>query len=68
VIPRRVGGVHRGLLRGKWRTLRDPRKPKEPELFQEITLPDGSVMVTMVLLKDALITTSPWGMCLRSFS
>ena len=33
--------------------LRDPRKPSEPELFHERTLPAGSQMVTMVLLKEA---------------
>src|SRR5579872_48551 len=33
--------------------LRDPRKPSEPELFQESTLPAGSEIVTIVLLKDA---------------
>src|ERR1700747_2796031 len=47
--------------------LRDPRKPSEPELFHEITFPAISVMVTMVLLKDACTCTSPWGTCLRSF-
>src|SRR5580704_4255610 len=33
--------------------LRDPRKPSDPELFHDRTLPFMSVMVTMVLLKDA---------------
>ena len=33
--------------------LRDPRKPSEPELFQESVLPWPSVMVTMVLLNEA---------------
>src|SRR6185437_8747823 len=33
--------------------LRDPRKPSDPELFQEIVLPCASVMVTMVLLNEA---------------
>src|SRR6476620_2232732 len=47
--------------------LRDPRKPSEPELFHEITLPAMSVMVTIVLLKDACTCTSPCGTCLRSF-
>src|SRR5947209_20276685 len=47
--------------------LLDPRKPSEPELFHEITLPAISVMVTMVLLKEACTCTSPCGMCLRSF-
>src|SRR6266705_794533 len=32
---------------------RDPRKPSDPELFQERTFPAWSEMVTMVLLKEA---------------
>src|SRR5580700_8863382 len=47
--------------------LRDPRKPSEPELFHDNTLPDISVMVTMVLLNDACTCTNPCGTCLRSF-
>src|SRR5271168_2278413 len=47
--------------------LRDPRKPSDPELFHDRTLPFMSVMVTMVLLKEACTCTSPWGTCLRSF-
>src|ERR1700751_6481013 len=47
--------------------LRDPRKPSEPELFHQITFPAMSVIVTIVLLKDACTCTSPCGMCLRSF-
>src|SRR5579872_2231221 len=47
--------------------LRDPRKPSEPELFHDTVLPFGSVIVTMVLLKDACTCTSPCGTCLRSF-
>src|SRR5215472_13882789 len=47
--------------------LRDPRKPSEPELFHEITFPAISVIVTIVLLKDACTCTSQCGMCLRSF-
>src|SRR5690348_14677508 len=47
--------------------LRDPRKPSDPELFHEITLPAWSLMVTIVLLNDAWICTTPWGTCLRSF-
>src|SRR5215467_13460296 len=47
--------------------LRDPRKPSEPELFQASTLPLVSEMVTIVLLKDAWMCTSPCGTCLRSF-
>src|SRR5580698_3066678 len=41
--------------------LRDPRKPSEPELDHEITLPMGSVMVTIVLLNDACTWTRPIG-------
>src|SRR5689334_14103240 len=47
--------------------LRDPRNPSEPELFHDRTFPAGSLMVTMVLLKEAWICTTPWGTCLRSF-
>src|ERR1700723_4794829 len=47
--------------------LREPRKPSEPELFHDNTLPVMSVMVTMVLLKEACTCTSPCGTCLRSF-
>src|SRR5947209_15699877 len=47
--------------------LRDPRKPSDPELFHDKTLPFMSVMVTIVLLKDACTYASPWGTCLRSF-
>src|SRR2546423_13387763 len=47
--------------------LRDPRKPREPELFQESTRPSRSQMVTRVLLNDAWMCTTAWGTCLRSF-
>src|ERR1700722_16683240 len=47
--------------------LRDPRKPSDPELFHDRTLPFISVMVTIVLLKDACTNASPCGTCLRSF-
>src|SRR4030095_3131309 len=47
--------------------LREPRNPSDPELFQEITFPDGSEIVTIVLLKEAWTCTRPWGTCLRSF-
>src|SRR3954451_15695401 len=47
--------------------LRDPRKPSEPELFQERTLPAWSAMVTMVLLNEAWICATPCDTCLRSF-
>src|SRR5271154_3189217 len=41
--------------------LRDPRKPSEPELDHEITLPMGSVIVIIVLLNDACTWTRPIG-------
>src|SRR5439155_27337239 len=47
--------------------LRDPRKPSDPELFHDRTLPFMSVTVTIVLLKDACTYASPCGTCLRSF-
>src|SRR6516165_9750042 len=47
--------------------LRDPRKPREPELFHDRTLPAGSEMVTMVLLKEAWMCATPCDTCLRSF-
>src|SRR5215470_3107021 len=47
--------------------LRDPRKPSEPLLFHEITLPAWSEIVTIVLLKDAWMCTTPNETCLRSF-
>src|SRR5579864_3345522 len=47
--------------------LRDPRKPSEPELFHDRTLPFISQIVTMVLLKDACTYAMPCGTCLRSF-
>src|SRR5205807_3232114 len=45
----------------------DPRKPSDPELFHDRTLPFMSEMVTIVLLKDACTYASPCGTCLRSF-
>src|SRR5579863_6356202 len=47
--------------------LRDPRKPSDPELFHDKTLPFMSEMVTIVLLKDACTYANPCGTCLRSF-
>src|SRR5580704_2122654 len=47
--------------------LRDPRKPNEPELDHEITLPMGSVIVMMVLLNDACTWTRPIGTLRFSF-
>src|SRR5579863_4614826 len=46
---------------------RDPRKPSDPELFHDRTLPFMSEMVTIVLLKDACTYAIPCGTCLRSF-
>src|SRR6476469_9242576 len=39
--------------------LRDPRKPSEPELFQDRTLPAWSVIVTIVLLNEAWMWATP---------
>ena len=39
--------------------LREPRKPREPELDQASTFPVWSVNVTMVLLKEAWTYTMP---------
>src|ERR1700759_5296745 len=47
--------------------LRDPRKPSDPELFHDRTLPFMSEMVTIVLLKEACTNANPCGTCLRSF-
>src|SRR6266699_82744 len=47
--------------------LRDPRKPSEPELFQESTFPAWSEMVPIVLLKEAWMCTTPNETCLHSF-
>src|SRR5437588_1939000 len=47
--------------------LRDPRKPSDPELFHDRTLPFMSEIVTIVLLKDACTYANPCGTCLRSF-
>src|SRR6201994_5109727 len=46
--------------------LREPRKPSEPDDFQESTLPCWSVMVTIVLLNDAWMCAIPNGTFLRS--
>ena len=48
--------------------LRDPLKPADPERPQQMVLPCKSVMVTMVLLKDAKTCTCPveiWRLTLR---
>src|SRR5580658_11221155 len=47
--------------------LRDPRNPSEPELDHDNTLPIVSVMVMMVLLKEAWMWTSPDGTTFFSF-
>src|SRR5579863_4911332 len=47
--------------------LRDPRNPSEPELDHESTFPMGSVMVIIVLLKDACTWTTPTGTIFFSF-
>src|ERR1035441_2562369 len=47
--------------------LREPRNPSDPELFHDRTFPVMSVMVTIVLLKEACTCTSPGETCLRFF-
>src|SRR6266496_6162472 len=42
--------------------LREPLKPTWPADAQAITFPDGSVMVTIVLLKVLLMWACPWAM------
>jgi hypothetical protein len=46
---------------------RDPLKPTCPDDAQEITLPPGSVMETIVLLNVLLMCACPCAMFLRSF-
>jgi hypothetical protein len=46
--------------------LREPLKPAVPPLLQEITLPSGSVSVTMVLLNVELMKAFPLGTNFRS--
>src|SRR5260221_4530668 len=47
--------------------LREPLKPSVPELDQVTTLPSRSVMVTWVLLKEALTWAIPCTTCFFSF-
>src|SRR5580698_5789318 len=47
--------------------LRDPRKPSDPELDHDSTFPMGSVIVMMVLLKEACTCTNPVGTLRFSF-
>ena len=42
--------------------LRDPLKPMPPALDQAITAPSGSVIVIVVLLKEAWMCAYPWWM------
>src|SRR5215467_12848642 len=47
--------------------LREPLKPTWPDDAHEITLPPGSVIDTIVLLKVLLMCACPCAMFLRSF-
>src|SRR5215471_11070029 len=47
--------------------LRDPRKPSDPELFHASVRPSLSVIVTIVLLKEAWMNATPCGTFFRSF-
>src|SRR6478752_2100407 len=46
--------------------LREPLNPAMPAEPHEMTFPDRSVIVTIVLLKLAWMWTCPWGTFLRS--
>src|SRR5580698_11374547 len=47
--------------------LREPRNPQPPDVAQDSVLPCRSVMVMMVLLKDACTCAIPSSTFLRSF-
>src|SRR5437868_5890175 len=47
--------------------LRDPLKPSEPALDQQMTLPSMSAIVTTVLLNEAWMHATPLGTILFSF-
>src|SRR5215471_17752455 len=47
--------------------LRDPLKPFTPDDDQATTLPETSVIVTIVLLNDAVMWAMPLWMFLRTF-
>jgi len=55
VLHRASRGSLGGHLRGKGVDLREPLNPTWPDDAQEITLPPGSVMDTIVLLKVLLM-------------
>src|SRR5580698_10678983 len=56
-----LAAVSEACCAAKGVPLRDPRNPSEPELDHDRTFPTVSVIVMMVLLKDAWICTSPVG-------
>src|SRR5450759_1723811 len=53
VVPPWLAALAAACCAAKGVPLRDPRKPSDPELFHETVFPLGSVMVTIVLLKEA---------------
>lgn len=55
VLLRAAGGRLGGHLRGEGVDLREPLKPTWPAEAQEITLPAGSVIETIVLLNVLLM-------------
>lgn len=59
VLLRAAGGRLGGHLRGEGVDLREPLKPTWPAEAQEITLPDGSVIETIVLLNVLLMCAWP---------
>src|SRR5258705_5676752 len=62
-----LAAVSEACCAAKGVPLRDPRNPSEPELDQERTFPTRSVMVMMVLLKEACTWTTPTGTDFFSF-
>lgn len=59
MLLRAAGGRLGGHLRGEGVDLREPLKPTWPAEAQEITLPEGSVIETIVLLNVLLMCAWP---------
>src|SRR5665213_1022906 len=62
-----LAAVSEACCAAKGVPLRDPRNPRDPELDQDSTFPTVSVIVMMVLLKDACTCTMPAGTFFFSF-
>jgi hypothetical protein len=59
VLLRRAGGASAAIWAANGVDLREPLKPTWPAEAQEITLPTGSVIETMVLLNVLLMWACP---------